>query len=698
MKMKKQLFYILGATATVATPVVAVVSCGSTKKNTEQHKETTNTQKPQVVVDTATHNQGTEIAGLPGVVSPEDLAAKAQAIDAQIKAAIASFDKAVLAMEEKIDADQEAEIQRRHEEHAKETSAYDAQFANPLKQEKIQTAEEISKHLAHEEEMTKQEAEEQTEYDELKAQQESAERQARHQAEIDAQNLIDFNNAADLEFESIKEVANHERHEAELLAQDAAIKAASDVSLSAHILVKAIEIHKAGALATPTQLESLKNLVSDLDNKIAMFIGENGEFEALKDSMSNVSRLIENIKLNAIPSGIPVPVATSQPVPEIYVQKTPEHNEQWKLGMTFHAGSFVNEFKTLLLSKFTADQLTRAEHNDIFGNAPASFFAYKNLGEIQAFIRSTLINYFPLLKNDINALTGDALFYAEHGGSNYGINFQLLNYLLNPENANKATFSEFTRAKWDQMGTYHSGATFEGHLIGQSNLGSWDNNNTYDNEIKNLLAKLDTQVAVNPNPTEYNASNFDEAVELFKMGTFENHTNEPAIKWIGETIGKQFGGEHGVKFQLISAHVDPTDASKAICQFTSIATWAVPKTFELTISGFKVSSAPAPHDFMNTLVQKWKDARITKIDYNSLTSARKILVNYLSSLGIKNAASMEKLVSLPTVGAAHPAGLISSFDQVSFGTYQAWFESRKADLKNDYLTAATAFVGAIQQL
>lgn len=90
MKMKKQLFYILGATATVATPVVAVVSCGSTKKNTEQHKETTNTQKPQVVVDSATHNQGTEIAGLPGVVSPEDLAAKAQE-------AIALIDKGLAA-------------------------------------------------------------------------------------------------------------------------------------------------------------------------------------------------------------------------------------------------------------------------------------------------------------------------------------------------------------------------------------------------------------------------------------------------------------------------------------------------------------------------------------------------------------------------------------------------------------------------
>lgn len=664
--MKK---WILGlsATAAVATPLIAVVSCGT--HNKEEKKSTESTDKPEIVVDHAPTQTGVAIerpAKLPNgevqtVATTEEVEKHAEVLQSVIDAFNKAFDdyKARRDAEDLAQEELDKQLEARHQAHQDALAEYNSQFIKSDKEDKIQNAEQVAKHLEHEALINKEiEAEEseaaerQAELDhqakveehqkevaayelqlfndadylenqdiksqldhqahvaqmekEAEAERQEAEwfaeqqrQELEHQHELEAQELDTYNNYMDLRMQQLQEAARHQAHEAAIKAEEDAIAAASKVSSTAHNLVRSIS---KGALATPTQFRTLVTTLADLDDQIESFVPD---FDEIKSLTSKIESITDEISKNQAPTlkTLVAPELSTLAAPaRIYEVKAPEHNAQYKLGMTFHAGNFVKEFKDILLSKYTAAQLTQASSGKTMG-----FFAVNKLDEIQKFIRQTLLDFFPLLKNEINALPADVLYYAERGDDYYGIRFNLLNYLLNTDNGNKSTFSEFVRADWDQMGSHHSGAKFEGYLIGQSNLGKWDIEKSYypngqddngaaydafvESKVTNFLKALDTQVAVNPDPMSNSQSTFNDAVETFKTTTTGNmFSNTVANDWVKTAKGTVFIGINGVQFYLNSAVVDQNDPSKVICEFTAVASWATPIKITRVLEGFKTVS------------------------------------------------------------------------------------------------------------
>lgn len=421
-------------------------------------------------------------------------------------------------------------------------------------------------------------------------------------------------------------------HLAEIAGKDANIKFQVAAELSAK--ANAILNHESStySLITPSQLNNLRGATEVLDNILKSITEEintknpgavwsaSTVSDAIDQANKNVLSAISAIEANKIPNApivepIVEPALPPVVVPQLAPKIAPSVSAEWIYAHTFHAGDFAREFSSEFLANFSAQQLTQAKS---YGN----YFAFKHLEEIQNTIRSIFLKHFPLLTDEFNEFVkdgNDVLYYAEDGRDNYGIRFNLLNYLLNPENFNKGTFSEFTRASWDQMGS-HVGQ-FNGYNVGQSHLGDWTIDHKHGNEYDKFFSEkldtffksLDSNIASNPQWETHNQDTFNQSVDAFKAQQFENKLGVTALSWASTAKGLVFKGENDVEYVVLSALPDASDPSIVNCVFTTRASWVLPQTFTKSFGGFKtvdIKSFEAVWPKLKALVGNDSDAQL----------------------------------------------------------------------------------------
>lgn len=532
--MKK---WILGlsATAAVATPLIAVVSCGTHK---EANKQTESTDKPEVVVDHAPTQTGVQPQrpamlpqeGVATVATPEELAAKAQE-------AIALIDKGLAA--------QAAAAQ------VAEDNAY--WNAHPSMKYVKQGAKEV---LHHETMIEAIEAMDKTL---------SAQAEASRKAELEA-------------------IALHDRVEAQTQAD---AKEWNSMFRVDNILETA-----KGYLKYFLQ-DSSQKITND---QLAKFIFAIDDFvEAQEDGKDIIlpfqvlaETLIELITPVQIPQLTPT-IVTPQAIYGTDGKLVATHAYS---DISNKAGDVVEVIKTLLLQKHSANELLKAESGGIVG-----FPAYNNLKAIQNDVRNILLQLFPAAEAEIKALPAEALYYAEKGGTVFGIKFQLLDYLLNPANKEVSHFSDFARAKWtrDEAETKFYDIDF----VGTSNLARFNQNDygqvaNQDVAISNFLKALDKHIYAKTFGENISQEQFKSAISKFNP-TIDNLENIKAVEWVLKAKGTVFTDATGVKYTITSAEVDKNDLTQVHLNLVAQGNqYTVPAMIERTIMGFK---RPSDHSF-----------------------------------------------------------------------------------------------------
>lgn len=196
---------------------------------------------------------------------------------------------------------------------------------------------------------------------------------------------------------------------------------------------------------------------------------------------------------------------------------------------------------------------------------------------------------------------------------------------------------------------------------------------------------------------KHSQTSFNEAIEAFKNQQIENKTEMHASTWINDpsTMKIQLPGINGVKFQLVSAKINATDASKVDCEFTAESTYSLPQIVSKTIEGFKVSNAPSPSEFMTKFKEFLATRKITTIIYDTLTPSRTAFRDFIKTFGISgNLSRFDKVISYQQTGSS--TGLIKNLNDVHYLTYSEWLNS--THLSGEYLTAAQEFAKVMDSL